>query len=144
MERPGQITIDQNTPGWTKTNLSSAVMGTFAEYTVPAGSTLVFEPNHTIYMYLSDNAATPAELGAGIPVEVLVTKPFGIGDELLANDQYQAFKELQDVTKKRTNRTTVVARANSVIKLRANPNAGVASLLATSCKWALQATLLLD
>ena len=141
MAKTREITIDQNTSGWTLTDLSSAVMGTFAEYTVPVGCALIFRPQHTIYMYLEDNAATAAELAGGSPVDVQIEQPFGIGTDLLANDQYTAFKELQDVTKKRTNRITLVARANSLLKLRVKP---AASVDASDCKWALQATLVLD
>jgi len=141
MAKTREITIDQNTSGWTETDLSSAVMGTFAEYTVPVGCALIFRPQHTIYMYLEDNETTPAELTAGQPVEVTIEQPFGIGTDLLANDQYTAFKELQDVTKKRPNRVALAARANSVVKLRCKPTT---SLDASDCRYALQATLVLD
>ena len=141
MAKTREITIDQNTSGWTETDLSSAVMGTFAQYTVPVGCALIFRPQHTIYMYLEDNETTPAELAGGSPVEVRIEQPFSIGTDLLANDQYTAFKELQDVTKKRTNRITLAARANSVLKLMVKP---AASVDASDCKWALQATLVLD
>ena len=145
MAKTREITIDQNTSGWTLTDLSSAVMGTFAEYTVPAGSALIFRPHHTISLYLEDNETTPAELNAAQPVEVIIEQPFGIGTDLLASAEYTEFKEFQDVTKKRSNRVTLVARANSVIKIRANPNYGaVDSIDASDCRYALQATLVLD
>ena len=144
MAKTREITIDQNTSGWTLTDLSSAVMGSFAEYTIPVGTALIFSSHHTIYMYLEDNEATPAETAAGQPVEIQIAQPFGIGTDLLANDQYQAFKELQDITKKRPNRITLAARANSVLKLRMTPASGKPSLDASDCKFALQATLVLD
>jgi len=120
-------------------------MGTIAEYTVPAGSALIFRAHHTISLYLEDNEATPAELNGSCPVEVLVEQPFGIGTDLLASAEYTEFKEFQDVTKKRSNRVTLVARANSVIKIRANPNYGAIDTIdASDCRYALQATLVLD
>ena len=144
MAKTREISLNQNTSGWTETDLSSAIMGTFAEYTVPAGSALIFRAHHTISLYLEDNATTAAELGGAIPVEVIIEQPFGIGTDLLASAEYTEFKEFQDITKKRSNRVTLAAKANAVVKLRANPNAGVASLDASDCRYALQATLVLD
>lgn len=141
MAKTREITIDQNTSGWTLTDLSSAVLGEFAEYTVPAGIALIFRPQHTIALYLEDNGASSLELAGGTQVEVDVEQPFSIGSDLLANGQYTEFKEFQDVTKKRTNRLTLVAKANAIIKLKAKP---ASSLDASDCKWALQATLVLD
>jgi len=144
MAKTREISLNQNTSGWTETDLSSAVMGVFASYTVPTGAALIFKPSHTISLYLEDNAGTPAELNGSIPVEVIIEQPFGIGTDLLASAEYTEFKEFQDITKKRSNRVTLVARANAVIKLKANPNAGIASLDASDCRYALQATLVLD
>ena len=145
MAKTREISLNQNTNGWTETDSSSQVMGTIAEYTVPAGSALIFRPHHTISLYLEDNETTPAELNGSCPVEVLIEQPFGIGTDLLASAEYTEFKEFQDVTKKRSNRVTLVARANSVIKIRANPNyAAIDSIDASDCRYALQATLVLD
>jgi len=141
MAKTREISLNQNTSGWTETDLSSAVMGTFAEYTVPAGAALIFRSQHTISLYLEDNEASPAELIAAQPVEVIIEQPFGIGTDLLASAEYTEFKEFQDITKKRPNRVTLVAKANAVVKLRAKPTA---SLDASDCRYALQATLLLD
>ena len=145
MAKTREISLNQNTSGWTETDSSSQVMGTIAEYTVPAGSALIFRPHHTISLYLEDNEATPAELNGSCPVEVLIEQPFGIGTDLLASAEYTEFKEFQDITKKRPNRVTLVARANSVIKIRANPNyAAIGTIDASDCRYALQATLVLD
>ena len=141
MAKTREISLNQNNSGWTETDLSSAVMGTFAEYTVPAGSALIFRSNHTISLYLEDNETTPAELTAAQPVEVIIEQPFGIGTDLLASAEYTEFKEFQDITKKRPNRVSLVARANSVVKLRTKPTV---SLDASDCRYALQATLVLD
>jgi len=141
MAKTREISLNQNTSGWTETDLSSAVMGTFAEYTVPAGSALVFRPHHTISLYLEDNETSPAELAAAQPVEVIIEQAFGIGTDLLASAEYTEFKEFQDVTKKRPNRVTLAAKANSVVKLRCKPTV---SLDASDCRYALQATLVLD
>ena len=141
MAKTREISLNQNNSGWTETDLSSAVMGTFAEYTVPAGSALIFRANHTISLYLKDNETTPAELNAAQPVEVIIEQPFGIGTDLLASAEYTEFKEFQDITKKRPNRVSLVARANSVVKLRTKPTV---SLDASDCRYTLQATLVLD
>jgi len=141
MAKTREISLNQNNSGWTETDLSSAVMGTFAEYTVPAGSALIFRANHTISLYLENNETTPAELDAAQPVEVIIEQPFGIGTDLLASAEYTEFKEFQDITKKRPNRVSLVARANSVVKLRTKPTV---SLDASDCRYALQATLVLD
>ena len=145
MIKTREISLNQNTSGWTETDSSSQVMGTIAEYTVPAGSALIFRPHHTISLYLEDNETTSAELNGSCPVEVLIEQPFGIGTDLLASAEYTEFKEFQDVTKKRSNRVTLVAKANSVVKIRVNPNYGaVHTIDASDCRYALQATLVLD
>ena len=145
MAKTREISLNQNTSGWTETDSSSQVMGTIAEYTVPAGSALIFRAHHTISLYLEDNEATSAELNGSCPVEVLIEQPFSIGTDLLASAEYTEFKEFQDITKKRSNRVTLVARANSVIKIRANPNYGAIDTIdASDCRYALQATLVLD
>jgi len=143
MERT-KIFLDQNTSGWTETDLSSAVMGVFAQYTVPAGSWLEFKPNHTISLYLEDNETTSAELDASIPIEVIIEKPFGIGTALLAKGEYTRFKTYDDITKTYKIGQRKVAGPNSVIKLKANPNAGIASLDASDCRYSLECDLLLD
>ena len=145
MAKTREISLNQNTSGWTETDSSSQVMGTIAEYTVPAGSALIFLPHHTISLYLEDNETTPAELDGSIPVEVIIEQAFGIGTDLLASAEHTEFKEFQDITKKRPNRVTLVARANSVIKIRANPNYGTISTIdASDCRYSLQAKLVLD
>ena len=145
MAKTREISLNQNTSGWTETDSSSQVMGTIAEYTVPAGAALIFKPQHTISLYLEDNETTPAELDGSIPVEVIIEQAFGIGTDLLASAEYTEFKEFQDITRKRPNRVTLVARANSVIKIRANPNYGTIDTIdASDCRYALQTTLVLD
>ena len=145
MARTREISLNQNTSGWTETDASSPVMTTIAEYTVPAGAALIFKPQHTISLYLEDNEATAAELNGSCPIEVIIERPFGIGTDLLASAEYTEFKEFQDVTKKRANRVMMAARANSVIKIRVNPNfSTIGSIDASDCRYALQATLMLD
>uniref|UniRef100_A0A6M3IQI5 Uncharacterized protein n=1 Tax=viral metagenome TaxID=1070528 RepID=A0A6M3IQI5_9ZZZZ len=140
-----QITLDQNTSGWTETDSAAQVMTTIAEYTVPVGSALVFRPNDTVSLYLEDNETTAAELDGSCPVEIVIEKPYGIGSDLLVNGQYTKFKEFQDQTKFARINQTMVARANSVIKIRANPNySTIDTIDASDCRYALTALLVLD
>jgi len=136
-----RITIDQNDSWWTETDLSSAVMGVFAQYTVPAGMALEFNPGDMIALYLEDNEGAPAELAASIPVEIVIEKPFSIGTKLLAKGEYTRFKTYDDITKTYKINQRMAAPSNSIVKLKANPNAGVASLDASDCRYTLTATL---
>jgi len=142
MAKKTQITIDQNDSGWTETDLSSAVLGVFAEYTVPAGMALEFKPSDIIALYLEDNATTAAELNGSIPVQVVIEEPFSIGTKLLAKGEYARFKTYDDITKTFKIGQRMAAPSNSVVKLKANPNAGIASLDASDCRFTLTCSLI--
>jgi hypothetical protein len=145
MAKTREIAIDQNTSGWTETDATAQVMTTIAEYTVPAGSALVFRPNHSVSLYLEDNESFPAELNGSCPVEIVIEQPFGIGTDLLAKGEYTKFKEYQDETKKYRIKQTLVARANSVVKIRVNTNYGAIDTIdASDCRYSLDCTLVLD
>lgn len=143
-KKVSQITLTQNTPGWSLTDLSSAVLGVFATYTVPSNGAIVFKANDYCEFYLKDAAATPAELDGSIPVQVDIQQPLVLRTEVVTNDQYSAYKQSQSQLDKRRNGQSVVAPPNSIVRLSANPNASVASLDASACRWTLTASFVQD
>lgn len=93
-----EVQINQATDGVTMTDGTANVDTTIAKYIVPDKSQIEIRATDFIAMYLAD--ATPTELGATSQVTILKTDAMGRRTRVLAQGEYQQFKEFQDSLKK--------------------------------------------
>ena len=122
-----KIQINQNTPGVTQ---AVSVAGTLTEifsYPIPANSQIVLNPTDFIAMYLYGAAA---EIAAKSRVQVLVTDPLGRRTKVIAEGEYQQFKEFQNVLLKYAVGMQVIIPENFYLKVKADTD--IATVVAST------------
>ena len=136
-----KISLTQNTPGVTKTAVAAgAVLSETISYTVPDRSQIIFNPTDNIYLYLAN--ATPAEIADSSQIVIERTDPMGRRTRVLADTLYQAFKTLDDATKKKYFGMRVVVPANFLIKVKAAPV--TYAIVTASTKFEISCTLVYE
>ena len=115
-----KVSLTQNTSGITLTAVSAgAALSETISYTVPSRSEIIFNPTDNAYLYLAN--ATPTEIADSSRIVIEVTDPMGRRSRVLHDTLYQAFKTVDDATKKKYFGMRVVVPANFVIKVKAAP-----------------------
>jgi len=136
-----KISLTHNTPGVTKTAVAAAAaLSETISYTVPDRSQIIFNPTDSIYLYLAN--ATPAEIADSSQIVIERTDPMGRRTRVLADTLYQAFKTLDDATKKKYFGMRVVVPANFVIKVKAAPVTN--AIVTASTKFEISCTLVYE
>jgi len=93
-----EVQINQRTPGVTLADGVANVDSEIAVYKVPAKSQIEVRATDFAGMYLA--TAVPAELAASSLVTIVTTDPQNRRTKILAQGEYQQFKELQDALRK--------------------------------------------
>ena len=93
-----EVQINQRTPGVSLADGVANVDSEIAIYTVPDKSQLEVRPTDFLGMYLA--TAVPAELAADSLITFAATDPQNRRTQVIAQGEYQQFKELQDVNLK--------------------------------------------
>ena len=138
---PEKISLTQNTSGMTLTAVAAgAVLSETISYTVPDRSEIIFNPTDNAYLYLAN--ATPAEIADSSRIVVEITDPMGRRSRVLADTLYQAFKTLDDATKKKYFGMRVVVPANFVFKVKAAPVTN--AIVTASTKFEISCTLVYE
>ncbi len=130
-----EIQLNQRTPGVTLADSVANVDSEIVVYRVPEKSQIELRPNDFIGMYLAD--ATPTELGTTTLVTLLKTDPQGRRTKVLAQGEYNQFKEFTDLFKKWTFKAETIIEAGFrlVIKVLATTAADdVQTRFTISCK----------
>ena len=136
-----KISLTHNTPGMVETAVAAgAVLSETISYTVPSRSEIVFNPTDSIYLYLAN--ATPAEIADSSQIVVEITDPMGRRSRVLADTLYQAFKTVDDATKKKYFGMRAVVPANFVIKVKAAPVTN--AIVTASTKFEISCTLVYE
>jgi len=112
-----KIQITQNTPDIVQAVSVAATLTEIFKYPIPDNSEIILEPTDFIAMYLYGAAA---EIAAKSRVVVAVTDPYGRRERVIADAEYQQFKEFQDSLKKYYVGTRVIIPANFLLKVKAN------------------------
>jgi len=138
---PEKISLTHNTPGVVETAVAAgAALSETISYTVPSRSEIVFNPTDSIYLYLAN--ATPAEIADSSQIVVEITDPMGRRSRVLADTLYQAFKTVDDATKKKYFGMRAVVPANFVIKVKAAPVTN--AIVTASTKFEISCTLVYE